>query len=94
MTHMFDAMGALALFEVAGENSSFSGAYYPTRSYKIWNFHDRDFSKSSVAWGTFFSTVNVSAVKNWDPILTDFGKEASLHCANCTRARSFTLRIF
>lgn len=65
---MFDAIGGMAVFDVNPEGSTFSGAYYPSRSYKIWNFYDRDFSQSSIAWNTAFTKVNVSAHKLWEKI--------------------------
>jgi len=56
---------------VAPEKTTFTGAYYPTRSYRIWNFYDRDFAQSSVAWRPAFAKVNASAQKMWEHILPE-----------------------
>lgn len=72
--HLFDAISGVSVYDVSPKQSTFTGAYYPTKAYKIWDFNDRDMAKSKVAWWTMFSDMNQTAMKTWRPIQTDFGK--------------------
>lgn len=42
--------------------------YYPSRSYKIWDFYNRDLSQSKVAWIPFRSPYNSTAKDIWKNI--------------------------
>jgi len=68
ITHLFDAISGVSVYDVSPKKATFTGAYYPTKAYKIWEFNDRDFAKTKVAWGTMFSHVNGSAMKMWQQI--------------------------
>lgn len=73
--HMFDSIGGLAVFDMAPEKTTFTGAYYPSRAYKIWNFYDRDFAKSSIAWRPAYAEVNLTQWHLWEKIMPEWGKE-------------------
>lgn len=47
--------------------------------YKIWNFYERDLSKSTVAWRTFQSPFNAVSRKMWDHITGDTGFPINPH---------------
>lgn len=46
----------------------FLARYYPTRTYKIWDFYNRDFSQSKVAWINWDSPYNDTARIMWNNI--------------------------
>lgn len=72
--HMFDAIGGLAVFDVEPEQSKFTGAYYPSRAFKIWNFYDRDMSRSMISWRSIFSESNESLAELWDKLWPEWSK--------------------
>jgi len=74
--HMFDAIGGLAVFDVSPEKTTFTGAYYPSRAYQIWNFYDRDMAQSSVAWRPAYAKLNMSAYKLWEKIKPEWDAPA------------------
>jgi hypothetical protein len=45
----------------------FSAEYYPSRPYKIWEFYDRNMSKSSVPWAGW-SDYNLTAMSRWEQV--------------------------
>ena len=45
----------------------FSAQYYPARPYKIWEFYDRNMTKSSVPWAGW-SDYNLTAMSRWDQV--------------------------
>lgn len=45
-----------------------SARYYPSRSYKIWDFYNRDMTQSKVAWVPFQSLYNATALETWKNI--------------------------
>jgi carotenoid cleavage dioxygenase-like enzyme len=71
MTHMFDGLGAVSSLKITDGNVEFSAKYYPSRLYKIWNFYERNMTKSSVAWPTFKSPYDVASSEMWKHITGD-----------------------
>lgn len=45
----------------------FSAQYYPSRPYKIWEFYDRNMTRSSVPF-VGWSDYNITAMNKWDQI--------------------------
>ncbi len=68
LTHMFAGFGALALFDLNPVQNKFSAHYYPTRMFKIWDFYDRDLTKSKIAWDESFGASDPEAVRRWKNI--------------------------
>lgn len=48
----------------------FSAEYYPARPFKIWEFYDRNMSKSSVPWAGW-SDYNLTAMTRWEQVPTN-----------------------
>lgn len=69
LIHMFDGISAVGLFDINPFQSTFSGAYYPTESYKVWDLYSRDMTQSTVGWLTNFSPWNNSRKHLFDSIL-------------------------
>uniref|UniRef100_A0A1I7Z3C5 Carotenoid oxygenase n=1 Tax=Steinernema glaseri TaxID=37863 RepID=A0A1I7Z3C5_9BILA len=67
LNHMIDAIGAVGSFKISNGQVTFSSQYYPSRPYKIWEFYDRNMSKSSVPWAGW-SDYNVSAMARWEQV--------------------------
>lgn len=68
LIHMYDGIGALALFDLNPVQNTFTAKYYPTRSFKIWDFNNRQMNVSKVAWSTLFSPINYPAAVQWAPM--------------------------
>lgn len=73
LIHMFDGISALALFDLNPVECTFSAAYYPTKSYKIWDLYNRDMKRSTVAWRTAFSPWNNTEKVIFDKQLRGMG---------------------
>uniref|UniRef100_A0A0N5BYQ1 Carotenoid oxygenase n=1 Tax=Strongyloides papillosus TaxID=174720 RepID=A0A0N5BYQ1_STREA len=67
LTHMIDAIGAVGSFHIRNGQVKFSAKYYPSKPYKIWEYYDRNMTKSSVPW-VGWSDYNVTAMSKWDQI--------------------------
>ncbi|VDM59251.1 unnamed protein product [Angiostrongylus costaricensis] len=70
LNHMVDAIGAIGSFHISNGQVTFSSRYYPSRPYKIWEFYDRNISKSSVAWSGW-SDYNLTAMSRWEKVPTN-----------------------
>lgn len=69
LIHMFDGISAVAKFDLNPVQSTFSGAYYPTESYKVWDLFSRDMTQSQVAWETQYSPWNNSQKIKFDDLV-------------------------
>ncbi|CAJ0949347.1 unnamed protein product, partial [Mesorhabditis belari] len=67
LNHMIDAIGAVGSFHISNGQVIFSAQYYPARPYKIWEFYDRNMSKSSVPWAGW-SDYNLTAMARWEQV--------------------------
>ncbi|VDO70789.1 unnamed protein product [Haemonchus placei] len=67
LNHMIDAIGAIGSFHISNGQVVFSSQYYPSRPYKIWEFYDRNMSKSNVPWAGW-SDYNLTAMSRWEQI--------------------------
>ncbi|TMS36412.1 hypothetical protein L596_003581 [Steinernema carpocapsae] len=67
LNHMIDAIGAVGSFKISNGQVTFSSQYYPSRPYKIWEYYDRNMTKSSVPWAGW-SDYNVSAMARWEQV--------------------------
>ncbi|VDO60603.1 unnamed protein product [Heligmosomoides polygyrus] len=67
LSHMIDAIGAIGSFHISNGQVVFSSQYYPSRPYKIWEFYDRNMSKSNVPWAGW-SDYNLTAMSRWEQI--------------------------
>ncbi|CAJ0569108.1 unnamed protein product, partial [Mesorhabditis spiculigera] len=67
LNHMIDAIGAVASFHISNGQVVFSAQYYPARPYKIWEFYDRNMSKSSIPWAGW-SDYNLTAMARWEQV--------------------------
>ncbi|CEF60755.1 Carotenoid oxygenase family-containing protein [Strongyloides ratti] len=67
LTHMIDAIGAVGSFQIKNGQVEFLARYYPSKPYKIWEYYDRNMTKSSVPWAGW-SDYNVTAMTKWDQI--------------------------
>ncbi|GMR63020.1 hypothetical protein PMAYCL1PPCAC_33215, partial [Pristionchus mayeri] len=67
LSHMIDAIGAVGAFRIRDGQVTFNAQYYPSRPYKIWEFYDRNMSKSSVPWAGW-SDYNISAMARWEQV--------------------------
>uniref|UniRef100_A0A0N5A412 Carotenoid oxygenase n=1 Tax=Parastrongyloides trichosuri TaxID=131310 RepID=A0A0N5A412_PARTI len=67
LTHMIDAIGAVGSFHISNGQVKFSAKYYPSKPYKIWEYYDRNITKSSVPWAGW-SDYNVTAMHKWDQV--------------------------
>ncbi|EPB77854.1 hypothetical protein ANCCEY_03030 [Ancylostoma ceylanicum] len=45
----------------------FSSQYYPSQPYKIWEFYDRNITKSGVPWAGW-SDYNLTAMSRWEQV--------------------------
>ncbi|PIO73032.1 retinal pigment epithelial membrane protein [Teladorsagia circumcincta] len=70
LNHMIDAIGAIGSFHISNGQVVFSSQYYPARPYKIWEFYDRNMSKSNVPWAGW-SDYNLTAMSRWEQIPTN-----------------------
>lgn len=64
---MIDAIGAIGSFHIRNGQVEFLAKYYPSKPYKIWEYYDRNMTKSSVPWAGW-SDYNVTAMSKWDQI--------------------------
>ncbi|EYC34593.1 hypothetical protein Y032_0001g485 [Ancylostoma ceylanicum] len=67
LTHMIDAIGAVGAFHISNGQVVFSSQYYPSQPYKIWEFYDRNITKSGVPWAGW-SDYNLTAMSRWEQI--------------------------
>ncbi|VDL70728.1 unnamed protein product [Nippostrongylus brasiliensis] len=67
LNHMIDAIGAIGSFHISNGQVVFSSQYYPARPYKIWEFYDRNMSKSNVPWAGW-SDYNLTAMSRWEQV--------------------------
>ncbi|VDN23805.1 unnamed protein product [Cylicostephanus goldi] len=67
LNHMIDAIGALGSFHISNGQVIFSSQYYPSQPYKIWEFYDRNMTKSGVPWAGW-SDYNLTSMAKWEQI--------------------------
>ncbi|VDM75421.1 unnamed protein product [Strongylus vulgaris] len=65
LNHMIDAIGAIGSFHISNGQVVFSSQYYPSQPYKIWEFYDRNMTKSGVPWAGW-SDYNLTSMSKWE----------------------------